>query len=41
MAGLEELVNFSENVKEDAFSRTDWMVKKMDLQEFNFESLFR
>lgn len=30
MAGLEDLVNASENGKEDAFSRTDCMVERAD-----------
>ena len=33
---VDRLVSFSDNSKEDAFSRTDWMVEKMDLKEFDF-----
>lgn len=39
MAGLEDLVSASENGKEDAFSRTDCMVEKMDVKEFDSEPL--
>ncbi|KAF3814386.1 cyclic AMP-dependent transcription factor ATF-4 [Mirounga leonina] len=37
---VDGLVSASDNGKEDAFSGTDWMVEKMDLKEFDFDSLF-
>ncbi|KAF0883137.1 cyclic AMP-dependent transcription factor ATF-4 [Hyaena hyaena] len=37
---VDGLVGASDNGKEDAFSGTDWMVEKMDLKEFDFDSLF-
>nr|XP_017516243.2 cyclic AMP-dependent transcription factor ATF-4 [Manis javanica] len=36
---VDGLTNVSDNSKEDAFSGTDWMVEKMDLKEFDFDSL--
>ncbi|KAK2089255.1 Cyclic AMP-dependent transcription factor ATF-4 [Saguinus oedipus] len=39
-AGSSEwLVTAPNNGKEDAFSGTDWMLEKMDLKEFDFDSL--
>ncbi|XP_008063099.1 cyclic AMP-dependent transcription factor ATF-4 isoform X2 [Carlito syrichta] len=36
---VDGLVSASNNGKEDAFSGTDWMLEKMDLNEFDFDSL--
>ncbi|KAI5275623.1 cyclic AMP-dependent transcription factor ATF-4 [Manis pentadactyla] len=36
---VDGLTSVSDNSKEDAFSGTDWMVEKMDLKEFDFDSL--
>ncbi|KAF6117452.1 activating transcription factor 4 [Phyllostomus discolor] len=36
---VDGLVGASDNGKEDAFSGTDWMVEKMDLNEFDFDAL--
>lgn len=36
---VEGLVSASDSGKEDAFTGTDWMVEKMDLKEFDFDSL--
>ncbi|KAM5333132.1 cyclic AMP-dependent transcription factor ATF-4 [Glossophaga mutica] len=36
---VDGLVSASDNGKEDAFSGTDWMVEKMDLNEFDFDAL--
>ncbi|XP_054438386.1 cyclic AMP-dependent transcription factor ATF-4 [Pteronotus mesoamericanus] len=37
---VDGLVSASDSGKEDAFSGTDWMVEKMDLNEFDFDALF-
>lgn len=36
---LAEFVSFLLTLAEDAFTGTDWMVEKMDLKEFDFDSL--
>ncbi|XP_036924057.1 cyclic AMP-dependent transcription factor ATF-4 [Sturnira hondurensis] len=38
-SAVDGLVSASDNGKEDAFSGTDWMVEKMDLNEFDFDAL--